>query len=351
MARPLPGLDIIRFAAAAMVMMFHLGYWSWVSAGTPAGIIAGRVAYPELSVLSCGWVGVEIFFVLSGFVIAYSAENATTTSFVRGRFLRLAPAAWLCATVTLVFLVLLGKTPSLGAYFHSMAFIPFPPWVDGVYWTLGIEISFYSLILCLLALRAFRRIEWLAWALCVASSIAFVLRPTFNHRIFELLLLEHGAFFALGVFAWLYLLKSHTISNLLGMVYCFPVCLVAIHHVESGKLALPGNVEWLPYVVWVAAMVAMILSVSMPLKPSPLLRRLGLATYPLYLLHDVCGSAIIRWMSDAGADRWVALAVATVVSVALSWCVVFAEGRMRALLRSLTGNHLLVTSTPEIRGP
>lgn len=98
MARPLPGLDIIRFAAAAMVMVFHLGYWSWVSAGTPAGIIAGRVAYPELSVLSCGWVGVEIVFVLSGFVIAYSPENASTISFVQGRSLRLAPAAWLCAT-------------------------------------------------------------------------------------------------------------------------------------------------------------------------------------------------------------------------------------------------------------
>jgi len=52
-----------------------------------------------------GWVGVEIFFVLSVFVIAYSAEGSSAFSFFRSRILRLMPAVWICAS--LVFAVLL----------------------------------------------------------------------------------------------------------------------------------------------------------------------------------------------------------------------------------------------------
>jgi peptidoglycan/LPS O-acetylase OafA/YrhL len=49
-----------------------------------------------------GWVGVEIFFVISGFVIAFTAEGASSRAFLRSRVLRLVPGPWICATIALV---------------------------------------------------------------------------------------------------------------------------------------------------------------------------------------------------------------------------------------------------------
>jgi exopolysaccharide production protein ExoZ len=64
------GLDLIRFAAALMVVVFH---FSW------------QQPDPQVS-FSPGWVGVEIFFVISGFVIMGSACKATPVEFLERRF-------------------------------------------------------------------------------------------------------------------------------------------------------------------------------------------------------------------------------------------------------------------------
>ena len=46
-----------------------------------------------------GWIGVQIFFVISGIVIANSAQSATPFRFAVSRFLRLYPAAWIAAAI------------------------------------------------------------------------------------------------------------------------------------------------------------------------------------------------------------------------------------------------------------
>src|SRR4051812_23206228 len=71
------GLDLIRFFAASLVLMFHLAFFSW---GSSAGLnyrLAGAPTSPELVFMNAGWVGVEVFFVLSGFVIAQSAKGSS----------------------------------------------------------------------------------------------------------------------------------------------------------------------------------------------------------------------------------------------------------------------------------
>src|SRR5712675_1260110 len=90
--------------------------WAGASIGAPQGFeqfFAADVQFPNAAPYTWfGWVGVEIFFVISGFVIANSASKSSATEFLVGRALRLYPAVWVCATATLLVLVLFGSGPT-----------------------------------------------------------------------------------------------------------------------------------------------------------------------------------------------------------------------------------------------
>lgn len=153
------GVDAIRFASALWVSLFHLGFWSWASSGsTPSKYLRGATTYNSaIDVSWLGWVGVEVFFIISGFVIANSANGNTAAHFLKGRILRLYPAVWICSTCTLVVVLFSGAplVPTLQRYVHTVALLPndtWNGWIDGVYWTLAIEISFYVLIFITLLL-------------------------------------------------------------------------------------------------------------------------------------------------------------------------------------------------------
>src|SRR5579872_7463820 len=158
------GIDLVRFLAAVSVLIFHLGYLNQSG-------IEYRAIWP---LAWQGWVGVEIFFVVSGLVIANSAASTTPLEFLRGRALRLYPAAWCCATLT--FIVKGGD--ELVPYLHSMALLPKGPWIDDVYWTLSVEIAFYALVFLLLCFNAFAHISRVASlittinAVCLAVLVA-----------------------------------------------------------------------------------------------------------------------------------------------------------------------------------
>jgi hypothetical protein len=86
-------------------------FWSWAcsSIGVPPGFehyVAADVQFQAAAPFTWfGWVGVETFFVISGFVIANSAIKSSVIEFLFGRALRLYPAVWVCSTLTFVVLV------------------------------------------------------------------------------------------------------------------------------------------------------------------------------------------------------------------------------------------------------
>ena len=77
-SRPLtyvPGLDLLRFFAACVVMIYHLAFWSWAFPEAQVARASRGVADFEhwAEFTRAGWAGVQIFFVISGFVIALTA--------------------------------------------------------------------------------------------------------------------------------------------------------------------------------------------------------------------------------------------------------------------------------------
>jgi peptidoglycan/LPS O-acetylase OafA/YrhL len=331
------GLDLIRFGAAFLVMSFHLGYviWAGDSFKTPVRAAGLAIRFEELAFFNVGHIGVDIFFVISGFIIAYSAENSSAYEFLRSRIVRLVPAVWIIAPVTLAVAAAIGfsSTTDLCLRFvRSIVFFPFGPWIDGVYWTLPIEISFYGIVFGLLAARRF---SWIVPTMAVVGvcSSAFWIASAFGatgphwDRPLDLLLVHHGCFFALGVFLWLSLLKRLTIGRL-GMIACFCVgCFLSIHEIK-------------PCLIWATSVLGIIVSVRVNSKLASrkelasVIRLLGLTTYPLYLLHQLVGAAAIGWLFRHGFEKHFAVLTSAILVMVGSFVIATAiEPRLQVWLK------------------
>ena len=154
----LAAIDGLRLVAALMVAGYHY-------LGTPTphfwGEIELRDFAPFLHEISrYGWLGVEFFFIISGFVICMSCWGQTPAQFTVSRISRLFPAYW-CAVLLVVVLVLaarMGHWPAATridprTVLGNLTMVPGPlglELVSKVSWTLWVEARFYLLMAVLL---------------------------------------------------------------------------------------------------------------------------------------------------------------------------------------------------------
>jgi peptidoglycan/LPS O-acetylase OafA/YrhL len=297
-----------------MVAVYHLGWWWWRS--DPIRQM------PKLApFVAWGWVGVPIFFVISGFVIALSAEGSTPAGFAAHRAARLYPASWICAS--LIFAI---QPMPVGSYLRTMILSPVGPWVSGVYWTLAIEIAFYALVtVCL----------WLKWdlakvALCLGLYSAgfwflrgvnsFVGRPV-DFNLIEnysgyLLLAHDGVFFALGM---LFQQRRYDIASVVFVVSGFVAVATRSHALAPGT---PGSFMTAP-LVWLVAIGLIAGSVF----NNEFIRRwtrwlptrtIGLMTYPLYLIHmDIGRQIMLRTGVGEPASFFIGLVTVFLLALAI----------------------------------
>lgn len=345
------GLDLVRFGCALMVALFHFT-WRTVD---------------EAHVMPFGWIGVQVFFVVSGVVIANSALASTPYRFVRSRFLRLYPAAWIAAAISFAILALvpwsayqalgIGVIPQLGALARSLTLVGDYALATS-YWTLPIEIAFYLLVLTTLlrrgiGLRAVARLLALAssaYLIALSYALAATSGPGWldlGYGMKNMLLLRHGVFFAIGIYVWIAVQQRRLErSDCLLLVLCLAtgaleiICraltLMGIYAVgEEGRLGLtPVMLGALLVFGIMLALICLSLVNARRWTPAPrmgaFVRMLGLVTYPFYLVHEVAGGAILHAALGHGLGRPAGLALALAGALGLAWLIAaFAEPALR----------------------
>lgn len=383
-------LDLLRFAAALGVAVFHLMFWSWawsstgVSPGFEHYVSAGVQFQSAAPFTWFGWVGVEIFFVISGFVIANSASKCSATEFLLGRALRLYPAVWVCSTATFIVLLLFAKGSAsefIVPYLRAMLLIPKGingQWIDCIYWTLAAEMAFYALVFCSLLTNKIT-LRHLAWGLTIYSGVfnAFSLAVLSGAIRSEILyfvvlmfrvpcaawLLNHGCLFALGIWLFISACRKWTaLEQLAVTVTCLSGAAEIFYFSSYLSLNIPaisGQSPFVPIIVWAAAVLLIAVAANRSRRSAgtatadaagylrvrfgtlmrTLLRTLGLITYPLYLTHNVVGSAIIRVLVHAGLDASLAVGIALGMLVLVCWLICAKiEPAIRHLLSEVFSN-------------
>lgn len=169
------GLDLLRFAAVLAVLLVHLRP---IPDDWPEPWRSGAAAIKR-----SGWVGVDLFFVLSGFLVAgliFSEFTSRGTASI-GRFLirrgwKIYPPFYVLLAATLCFRWWKGPQPTLlQTAAETFFFQNYTPGLWGHTWSLAVEEHFYFLLAALLgAMIAFRRTsnDPFRWIPCLAAVVA-----------------------------------------------------------------------------------------------------------------------------------------------------------------------------------
>ena len=191
-------LDSLRGIAALFIVFYHMGPFGWVAGWTP---------------FRSGWMLVDFFFVLSGFVIAMSYGARLAAGYPRGSFLlirlgrvvslHLAVVAGFTVLEFAVFRPILGEAHGLwewvrGAFLLDAFATGAGNFYAPVSWAVGVEMVLYALAA---ALFGHGRIG-VAIAAILAGAAAIAMASGFKVFGFGFLL-QRGLFdFAIGVLAW-----------------------------------------------------------------------------------------------------------------------------------------------------
>jgi len=315
-------IDLLRFCAAMAVVFHHYAFRGY------AADAMSVMPYPWLApAAKYGYLGVELFFMISGFVILMTASSGSLKGFLISRFVRLYPAFWACCTITFIVTLAIGAprfVASWSQYLVNMTmtsgFFGVPD-MDGSYWSLFVEMKFYGMVAVVLLLRRIRYAEPLL-VLWLVASVAqeFVSLG----RLRSWLILDYSAFFIAGAACFLVWSEGLTTTRV-GMI----AGSWALSVWQSLK-ALPGvekhySTTTNGYLVagMVTAFFAVMFLVST--RRTGAIGRyrwtaVGAMTYPLYLLHQHIGFAVFNRAYPAINPHvllWTIVAVMLVLSYAI----------------------------------
>jgi peptidoglycan/LPS O-acetylase OafA/YrhL len=295
-------LDLLRILAALSVVFFH---YTFAGAGRLT-----KLEYPAVgSLFKYGYLGVEFFFMISGFVILLTAGSATLKSFAISRFTRIFPALWVCATLTFLCSQLFNDVHpelnlGLAAYASSLFLLnrlAGTALLDGSYWSLFYELQFYAMISAFMAIGQLRRypVFLLVW-LCL--SVVVLVRP--QGLITAIFMTDYSAFFIGGSLA--YLIHRQNYSRWLNGAYLATGVVAVLqslrrldhmHYVYKGDVFDPAVIVCL-----IGAMFGSLYLIARGWTGWLGQRKwamVGAITYPLYLIHQNIGLMVFNSLYPA----------------------------------------------------
>lgn len=333
-AHRVPVLDLARFLAAVAVVAYHYGFQGGVAGEFMDTYVPGLGAVTQY-----GYLGVDVFFVISGFVIAWSAEGQRAGRFAWSRWLRVYPTFVFCVLLTSAVVTLAGdaRLAVTGRQVLVNLLIDArhlgQPFVDGVYWTIVYEVQFYAMVAIGLAVPWLRRHATACLTLWLLLSVlnAFVLHKS---ALAHLLISNFSGLFIAGMMLYRLHRGRFSAANIALFVAALGFALAMELQMADVRF-VPLHTAWSPWIVGVLFLVPVaLLSLALRRRFAPAteraLQRIGALTYPLYLLHATIGYVLIdRLAPRLGAVAAIALTVLAMLALA-AWVAASVEPRLKA---------------------
>jgi peptidoglycan/LPS O-acetylase OafA/YrhL len=317
-------LDGCRFVAALLVVSYH-----YLAYGSPAWAESPSRVFPHAHVVAeYGWLGVELFFLISGFVISMSTWGKGLGGFAVSRVVRLFPAYWfgIVATTTVL---LLWPTPGIAHLPLADTAVNLTMLqrgvgvrgVEGVYWSLWLEIVFYALF----AVVVWRGLTYQRVLMfCLLWTGAATMAVTSGSAVAKAVLIpDYAPFFISGVA--FHLIRRYGSNPVTWVVVGWNFLLGIRPTMEIVASEAQGVGHPLPQ--WGAfaglcAIYALMAAVASGVLDGIRWRGLtvaGALTYPLYLLHEYIGWTLLARLHTLSPG--VAVAVVVAIMLVAAWLV------------------------------
>jgi peptidoglycan/LPS O-acetylase OafA/YrhL len=338
-------LDALRGIAALVVVLFH---FTMEREQAKLGF--------ELGV-----TGVDLFFMISGFVIFMSINKVSSTlEFWINRFTRLFPVYWVCVTIT--FLIKLA-TPQLTTDLTEVSFIRylgnltmfqyyfFLEDIDGPYWTMLVEMLFYISIAVVFAAKKMKYILHIGISILLLSLLNelvvefFIPQARGIYKVFPLLV--HFPLFLAGIIFYKLMHLTQGDKQKVYLYAALALCFITkLLLVNNGGVSL-GFISFNQYLFTLCCyFLLFILFVSNRLGfvVNPVSLYLGKISFPLYLIHHYISIRVIipLLLKYTQLNFWLIAAIALVIVVglaaAISYFIEFPYDRkLNTYLRSKVG--------------
>jgi peptidoglycan/LPS O-acetylase OafA/YrhL len=274
-----------------------------------------------------GLLGVDIFFILSGAVIAKTALNSTPRRFAESRFLRLFPMYFLATLMAIMIAPIVSNGSNPVNYWFGLTGLQFwagGPTIVGAAWTLPYEIGFYFIVFFVinyLSRNKKKFSENSLFGLLVSWTIITVLAPAFEFQPLDILSVSNfSPYFILGA-------CLSQITNLRNFKKYFVVVIfsaalsekVLISRVPEMQHKFLFSFILLPIVILIILSSNFRdLSTILPSLNRPL-ETLSLMTYPIYLLHVNLGMGIVSKLYGDGLSSSLCYLTAFSFTLFVSW--------------------------------
>lgn len=335
-------LDLLRVVAALAVLAFH-----YVFRGSKGTVTAAHAAELGPSLAIYGYLGVNLFFLISGFVIAWSAQGRSWFDFAIARATRIYPGFLVCMAATFGVLFL-AADPRFEATWNQFAanFLILSPalgqaFMDGVYWSIVLEIVFYGWIAVALMTNVFDRwrLELIAGWLAVCVVNQFWLHDGLLRYV---AITEFGGLFCAGMLFQHIDQHGRSLESLGLVLAAFLASSASMLDMHLWMQAHYGHAVPMPNLaianLALFAMVAAAIRWRHVIPATATILALGGMTYPLYLLHQNIGYLAIESLSPH-LGKFAAIVSTTLFLIAaalLVWRFIEPVGQKR-LRRVLIG--------------
>lgn len=293
-------LDGLRGIAAVMVMMYHYSLLN-----------------PESTLFTYfqfGKYGVQMFFVISGFVIFMTLQKTDKLwDFVISRFSRLFPTYWFAIIITTIIInIQIAADYKVTIIQFLVNLTMLQHWflvkdIDGVYWTLTIELCFYIIMVYLFLSKKIVKIELMGLIFLALMVSAKIVRSHFDIPFYFLVpLLNWGNLFFAGII--FYKIKFceskfyHHLLILLTLIVHF-----FMHGIEEGVVVF---IVFTIFYFFVLDYLKFLRNIF--------LIYLGAISYSLYLLHEINGQIFYNYLDKISDSDYIKIPLTIIAAITLS---------------------------------